>query len=212
VLQIFNYALCLILIIIGLIGCSFETPSEYLGGEKVLTSIVMFFAILAAYLLVYALKNFVQCECLSFAAILIKGILAATIAYGLYQALNKWQTKVENITDILLYLSVVYLMGRTPPFDEFGRRVVTELTALPIFASVVIVLFTSLVIIEVERIGFSFYFDNFEVIRMCYAIVALLGLCCFGNGVAFVSCIIITVLDFYALFTILQFLKSLMVN
>jgi len=210
VLQIFDYALCLILITIGLIGCSFETPSEYLGGERVLTSIVVFFAALSAYLLVYALKNHIHCGCLCFAAVLVKGVLAAIIAYGLYQALNKWQTKVENVTSILLYLSIVYLMGKTPPFDELGRRIVTEFTALPIFASVVIVLLTSLVIIEVERIGAPFYFDNFEIIRMCYAIVALLGLCCFGNGVAFVSCVVITVLDFYALFTILKFAKSLM--
>jgi len=210
VLQIFNYALCLILITIGLIGCSFETPSEFLGGERVLSSIVIFFFFLSMYLLIYALKNLMRCVCLTFAAILSKGVLAVIIAYGLYQALKKWQTRIENITNILLYLNVVYLMGKTPPFDELGRRVMTEFTAIPIFASIAIALLTFIVIIEVDRIGAPFFFDNFEVIRICYAIVALLGLCCFGNGVAFVSCVVITALDFYALFTILRFLKGLM--
>ncbi len=206
----FSCAMCLILIITGIVGCSFKTPENYVGGESVLTSIVVYYSTLAAYLLVYAVYNHIHVRVVSIVLFLFRSLVALISAYGLYQAASRWSAKIENVVEILLYLSVVYLVGKTPPFDELGRKVVTDFTALPVVASAVIVLFTAFVIIRVKQIKAPFYFDRFEILRVTYAITALVGLCCFGNGVAFVACTVITALDIYALSTLVKSAKGML--
>ena len=205
--QFFEYSLCTILIITGIIGCSLETPENYLGGEKVLTSIAGYYALLSVYLLAYALYYYVDTPLLSPVVFLLKSFVALISAYGLYQATSRWKTKIENVTETLLYISVIYLLGKTSPFDEFGKKIITEMAILPVFASIVIVVFTAFVIVRIKQADIPFFFDRFDVLRVNFMIVALIGLCYFGNGVSLVSCFLITVLSIYALSRLFRMAK-----
>jgi len=164
--QFFEYSICIILIITGITGCSFETPRNYLGGERVLTSITIYYALLSVYLLVYALYYYLSANLLSPIVFLLKSFVALISAYGLYQAASRWKTKVENVTETLLYLSVIYLLGKTSPFDELGKKVVTEMAILPVFVSVVIVVFTAFVTFRIKQANIPFFFDRFDVLRV----------------------------------------------
>lgn len=210
-LQFFNYSICMVLIITGVVGCSLETPRNYLGGEKVLTSIAIFYTILSVYLLTYAVYNYKSNFCMYMTVFLLKSTVALISAYGLYQATSRWRTKVENVTETSLYLSVIYLLGKTHPFDEFGRRVITDMAIIPVFASLVIGVFTAFVIIRLGKANIPFFFDRFDVLRINFMVVALVGLCCFGNGVAFISCFLITALSIYALLRIFKMSKFVVI-
>ena len=205
--QFFEYSLCTILIITGITGCSLETPENYLGGEKVLTSIAGYYALLSVYLLAYALYYYMDTPLLSPVVFLLKSFVALISAYGLYQAASRWKTKIENVTETLLYISVIYLLGKTGPFDEFGKKIITEMAILPVFASIVIVVFTAFVIVRIKQADIPFFFDRFDVLRVNFMIVALIGLCYFGNGVSFISCFLITVLSIYALSRLFRMTK-----
>ncbi len=205
--QFFEYSMCIILILTGIAGCSLETPENYLGGEKVLTSIAGYYALLSIYLLVYALYYYMGTPLLSPAVFLLKSFVALISAYGIYQAASYWRTKIENVTETLLYLSVIYLLGKTSPFSDFGKKMVTEMTVLPVFASIVIVVFTAFVIVRIKQADIPFFFDRFDVLRVSFMITALIGLCYFGNGVSFVSCFLITVLSIYALSRLFKMAK-----
>ncbi len=209
-LRLFSSILCMIMVVIGVLGYSFEIPNKYVGDERVCTSLLVYYASLSAYLLVYALYNSIKCVQLYVFLILFQCFLSLISAYGLYQASTRWSSKLEKVTEILLYLSVIYLLGKTPPFDEFGNKLISELTAIPILASVAIILFTAFVILKFEQRNTPFLFEDFDLVSITFVITSLIGLGCIGNGVALISFTLITLLDFYVLSRIVKVAKSVM--
>ncbi|GEM_PF-2974595 len=207
-LQIFSAILCFIMVITGIIGYSFEIPENYIGNENIYTSILVYYATLSAYLLVYAIYSHIKNYQLYVFLVIFQCFFALISAYGLYQASIRWNTKIENVKEVLLYLGVIYLLGKTQPFDEISKKIISEFTVIPILASITIILFTGFVILRFEQKNTPVFFEDFNLIKITFTITALVGLCYIGNGISVISCIVISILDFYVLSKLVKLAKT----
>ena len=158
------------LIIVGLIGYSFQPPPHYVGSSKAIVSILLYYSILTLFLVSESLCDFFNIPVLL--EIPFAFLLLYVTTCGLNFLRKFWTLKPERVKDCLLYGSIIYLMDRQ--LSSNPHPLVLEISMLILAFCLVAMLMYLL--ITYRRIKFFLAFDDYQLVSIAYMTTFLLGM------------------------------------
>lgn len=199
----------LALMCVGVIGYSFQPPPNYIGSEKVMYSVCLYYTTLAIFLFVVTLCDIAEYEiCLRLFETIFMVALLAVVLYGIRSLRRIWAFEVSRIRDCLLYGSVVYLMDKQV-FSNIAVSVILDVVLL--ISVICLVVLSGYVILRYRKIRLIMAFENYELISIVYMTAFFIGLCALSGEITETLPYVLTiVLTLYALYVvIIRYVKPL---
>ncbi len=190
------------LMIVGIMGYSFEPPQGYVGDYRAMFSILIYYSLLTMYIFSDLLCKYFGCGFESELKLIFTVAILTITTYGLKHLRKVWEFKPKRILDILTYGSVVYLMNIhvkvKSPF----------LIPLMLVLSLWLVILLAYILLEFGKIREFITFEDFQLIYVVYATTLLIGMSRTATSLPF---LILTVLNAYALYIIIfRYVRPLM--
>ena len=200
------------LMFVGIAGYSLQPPPEYVGSERAIASMCLYYSVLALFLVAETLCDIVRCEAsyLRIFEIAFMLLLLFVTLYGLKVLRKIWMFKIDRVRDCLLYGCVVYLMDK----QAFSKIVVYPilLNLILLILAIWLVILLGYILLKYRKIRFFIAFEDYQLVSIAYMTTFFIGLCAmngaFTETLPYALTIIINVYALYIIIT--KYVKPLL--
>ena len=186
----------------GILGYSFRPLPGYVGSEKAIFSIWLYYTTLTLFLFAETLHGIIKPDpCLGISEVVFMSLLLYVTLCGLRFLRNVWMLRVDRVKDCLIYGSVVYLMENQIPSKGYQIVLGTILLTL----AVCLVVLTGYIILRYRRFKLFLSFESYELVSIVYMTSFFIGLCAIdGELTDFLPYTLAIALNVYALYVIIS--------
>jgi len=201
-IEIVRAVLGLSLTCAGILGYSLQPLPEYIGSEKAIFSILLYYITLTLSLFAETLHSIIKLDpYIELSEIVFMFLLLYVTLCGLRFLRNVWVLKVDRVKDCLIYGSVVYLMENRIPLKDY--QIVLGMILLTL--AVCLVILTEYITLRYRRFKSFLSFESYELVSIIYMTSFFIGLCAIdGKLTDFLPYTLAIVLNMYALYVIIS--------